>query len=105
MLSNVRFAAVAAGLMATLFNIPCGLASQLFALETTKGLQPYDVTVNAMTYQGRKAVRVLPLAADAAPKAAKSASGGGIVVLPGAAFHNGTIEVEVSGKPGAGAAR
>jgi hypothetical protein len=33
----------------------------------------------------------------------KTASSGGIVVLPGATIHNGTIELEVAGKPGAGA--
>ena len=64
--------------------IPCGYAGQTFALDSTKGLQPHDVTVDAATYQGRKAVRVMPAAAaDAELTAPKNREGGGIVVLPG----------------------
>jgi hypothetical protein len=67
-------------------------------------LQPHDVTVEALTYQGRKAVRVMPAPAPGAELVApKNASGGGIVVLKGTSFHNGTIEVDVAGKPRAGA--
>ncbi len=95
---SVQLATVAAGLAATLLT-PCRSAAQTFALDSTKGLQPHGVTVEAATYQGRKAVRVVPDPASAV----KTASGGGIVVLPVAAFHNGIIEVEVAGKPGAGA--
>jgi hypothetical protein len=36
--------------------------------------------------------------------APKNDEGGGIVVLSGTSFHNGTIEVDVAGKPRAGAA-
>ena len=43
------------------------------------------------TYQGRKGVRVMPDPASVV----KTASGGGIVVLPGATFHNGIIDLEV----------
>jgi hypothetical protein len=60
--------------------------------------------VEAVTYHGRKAVRVLPAAAaDAELVAPKNGEGGGIVVLPGTWFDNGTIELEVAGKPRAGA--
>lgn len=84
--------------------IPCTSAAQGFALDSTTGLKTYDVTVEAVTYQGRKAVRVLPAApADAALLAPKNGEGGGIVVLQGTSFHNGTIEVELTGKPRAGA--
>jgi hypothetical protein len=95
---KMQLAAVAAGLAATLL-MPCRLRGQTFALDSTKGLQPHDVTVGPPTYQGRKALRVVPDPASAV----KTASGGGIVVLPGVAFHNGIIELEVAGKPGAGA--
>ena len=47
------------------------------------------------TYQGRKGVRVMPDAASVV----KTASGGGIVVLPGATFHNGIIDLEVPASP------
>jgi len=95
---SVQLALVAAGMAATLLT-PCRSAGQTFALDSTKGLQPHDVTVEAATYQGRKAIRVMP--DEASP--VKTASGGGIVVVPGATFHNGIIDLEVAGKPGAGA--
>jgi hypothetical protein len=83
---------------------PCRLAGQAFALDSTKGLQPQGVLISAVTCQGRKAVRVIPSPeSDAALAAQKSATGGGIVILPGTAFHNGTIEIDVSGQPGGGA--
>ena len=48
-------------------------------------------------------MRVVPgVTADAELKAPKNGEGGGIVVLEGASFHNGTIEVDVSGEPRAG---
>ncbi|MBL0159856.1 MAG: hypothetical protein IPP47_22565 [Bryobacterales bacterium] len=93
---------MAAGLPAALL-LPCLCAAQTFALDALKGLQPRDVTMEATTYQGRKAVRATPsAAADAAFSAGKSAAGGGLIVLPDTVFHNGTIELELSGQPRAG---
>jgi hypothetical protein len=103
MFSKVQDAPIFAALIAGLF-IPCSSAGQSFPLDTTKGLQPHGVIVAAVTYQEYKAVRVMsPPEADAAWAAHPSGTGGGIVVLPGISFHNGTIEVDVAGKPGAGA--
>jgi len=102
MMREVHFAvlAVVAGLLMT-----CPSAAQAFELDSTMGLQPHDVTVEAVSYHGRKAVRVMPAAAaDAELVAPKNDEGGGIVVLSGTSFHNGTIEVDVAGKPRAGAA-
>ncbi len=101
---GIRLVTVAAGLAGALL-MPCPSTGQTFALDSKKGLQPHDVMVDAMIYQGRKAVRVTPTpVSEAASEAKKTASGGGIVVLPAAIFHNGTVELEVSGKPQAGAA-
>ena len=103
MIHKVHLTAMASLLGAALL-IPRTSASQTFKLDSTKGLQAHDVTVEAVTYRGRKAVRVMPaVAADAELVALKNGEGGGIVVLPGASFHYGTIEVEVAGKPRAGA--
>lgn len=85
--------------MAATLLTPCRSAGQTFALDSTKGLQPHDVTLEVATYQGRKSVRVMPDATSPV----KTASGGGIVVVPGATFHNGIIDLDVAGKPGAGA--
>jgi len=93
------WAIVSAGLL-----MPWASAGQTFELDSAKGLQPHDVTAEAVTYHDRKAVRVMPAAdADAESAGAKNGEGGGIVVLPGTSFHDGTIEVEVAGKPRAGA--
>jgi hypothetical protein len=93
-----------AGLTAALLMPSDGRAGQSFALDSIRGLQPHDVTVEAVTYQGRKSVRVMPaVAANAELLAPKNGEGGGIVVLPAAEFQDGTIKVEVAGKPRAGA--
>ena len=93
-----------AGLTVALLMPFDGRAGQSFALDSIRGLQPHDVTVEAVTYQGRKAVRVMPaVAANAELLAPKNGEGGGIVVLPATEFQDGTIEVEVAGKPRAGA--
>jgi hypothetical protein len=91
--------AVVSGLIA-----PNQLAGQTFALDSTKGLQPQGVLVDAATYQGRKAIRMIPAPeSDAAWAVQKSGTGGGIVILPATSFHNGIIEVDVAGQPRAGA--
>jgi hypothetical protein len=79
---------------------PRSCAGQTFALDSAKGLQPHNVTVETVTYQGRKAIRVMAVPAADAP--GKTASDG-IVMLPDNTFHDGTIEIEVTGKPAAGA--
>jgi len=103
MIRKTNFAAAASVLSAALL-MPCAVAAQAFELDSTKGLQPRDVTVEAVAYHGRKAVRVMPaLDAQAESVAPKNGEGGGIVVISGTSFHNGTIEIEVAGKPRAGA--
>ena len=102
MIRTFHFGAMAGVLIAVML-MPCASAAQTFTLDSTKGLQPHDVTVEAVTYNGRKAVCVMPaVAADAESAAAKNGEGGGIVVLQGTSFHNGSIEVDVAGKPRAG---
>lgn len=101
---NVPFAAIARVVSVGLL-MPGVVGAQTHSLDSTKGLQAHDVTVEAVTYQGRKAVRVMPAEAAGAELAgAKNAEGGGIVVLERTSFHNGTLEVDVAGKPRAGAA-
>ncbi len=91
----IQLATVVAALSRYLLTPPCRSEGQTFALDSTKGLQPHDVTVEAATYQGRKAVRVMPDPAAAV----KTASGGGIVVLPVATFHNGIIDLKSPASP------
>jgi len=73
-------------------------------LDSTAGLQPHGVQIRQTSYQGRNAIQVISSpASDAAWANNHSGTGGGIVVLPAVSFHNGTIEISVAGKPGAGA--
>jgi len=58
-------------------------------------LELHNVKAEAVNYAGKPAVRV-----DALPNTANGAT---YAVLKGSRFHNGTIEVELAGKPGANA--
>ena len=71
---EVHFAVLAVVLAGLL--MPCASAAQTFELDSTKGLQPHDVRVEAVSYHGRKAVRVMPAAAaDAELVAPKNGEG------------------------------
>ncbi|MHB8391019.1 MAG: hypothetical protein ACYDBH_15800 [Acidobacteriaceae bacterium] len=84
--------------------VPAAVAATPAPLDHCKGLQPHNVTVDCVLYRGRKAVRVRSLpSADAAYDAQKSGTGGGIVLLTGSSFHNGTIDVDIAGMPKANA--
>ena len=63
--------------------------------QTLDQLDGRAVTMSAATYQGKTGVRV-----DAKPDAANAAS---FAVVKGSKFRNGTIEVEMAGKPQASA--
>ena len=64
--------------------------------QTADQLEPHGVTVASVSYQGKNAVRI-----DALPTAGNGQS---YAILKGSRFHNGTIEVDLAGKPGANAA-
>jgi hypothetical protein len=69
-------------------------AVPLFA-QTPETLEGHGVKVAKTVYQERAAVRV-----DALPEAGNGAS---YAVVKGSRFHNGTVEVELAGKPAVGA--
>jgi hypothetical protein len=69
-------------------------AVPLFA-QTPETLEEHGVKVAKTVYQERAAVRV-----DALPEAGNGAS---YAVVKGSRFHNGTVEVELAGKPAVGA--
>ena len=108
MLGNIEFKRslrqghLLVAVLASLF-VPFAHA-QMVPLDSTEGLRPHGVSIQAMTYKGHKAVRVTSLPeSDAAWKNHPSGSGGGIVLIPEVLFHNGTIEVDLAGKPQADA--
>lgn len=63
--------------------------------QTSKQLEAHGVAVSDTTYLGKPAVRV-----DALPAAGNGQS---YAILTGSRFHNGTIEVDLAGKPAANA--
>ena len=68
------------------------LLAQTFPLQTTDSLTPQKSTISPVVYRDLKAIRV---------------TGEGdqnLVLIAGTDFYNGTIEVEMAGAPGAGAA-
>jgi hypothetical protein len=63
--------------------------------QTPDQLEPRGVSVANAMYQGKSAVRL-----DALPSAANGES---YAIVKGSSFHNGTIEVDLAGKPAANA--
>lgn len=66
-------------------------------LDDLEGLKPVNVTVEAATYQGRKAIRVMETPSGREKEAPT------LVLLPGTEMEDGVIDVEVAGKPAPGA--
>lgn len=98
--SRLRLAALAAAFAAGFFT-PSTTPAQAFPLDSAKGLEPHGVAIEPVTYQGRKAIRVTERSGPAS--ASPSSANGGIALLPAVAFHDGVIEVDLAGKPAAGA--
>lgn len=92
MFRRTQFATIALAL-AAIASLPGTLRGQSFPLDSAKGLDAHGVTLEPATYKGRKSIH-----------AVANSDAGGVVVVSGTSFHDGVIEVELSGKPGAGAA-
>ncbi len=71
-------------------------APQTVDIESGRRLTPVGVKVEPAEYRGRKALRVT----ESGPQQGN----GGIAVLDGSTFRNGTIEVDLAGTPATGAA-
>lgn len=66
-------------------------------LDSIDGLKLVNVQAEAVTYQGRKAIRVVETPAGREKEAST------LVLLPGTEMEDGVIEIEVAGKPAPGA--
>lgn len=99
MLSRLQLAALP--ILTAILLAPLSLNVQAFALDSAAGLEAHGVAIEPVTYQGRKAIRVTE--SSTASNGAQAGSDGGIVVIPAASIHDGVIEVELAGKPAAGA--
>lgn len=89
----MKKAALAIACFALSTTTALGQAGQRkFKLEDTTGLIPLGVTLKPSTYQGKKSVQVLDTARGIT-------SGTKMARLSDLTFHNGTIELEVAGRP------
>ena len=73
---------------------PLALLSIALSAQTLESLITHGVTASKLTYKGKSAIRAVP---------SPITEGDGLLILKNSNFHNGTIEVELAGAPGAGA--
>lgn len=71
-------------------------------LESVEGLRVHNVLASSATHKGKRGLRVVVDTMRVRGDAQANAET--LVLIPGIEFTNGTIEIEVSGAPGAGAA-
>ena len=64
--------------------------------QTVPQLEPHRVKVESVEYQGKRAVRLV--------EDGTVPNGEAYALVKGSTFHNGTIDVEVAGRPASGAA-
>jgi len=104
----------AALVAAAVFPTPSAAQTQTFALDSLQGLKLVNVKAEAVTYKGRKAIRIVgtqtraqgarPTGAGRPPAGARRPGGGpALAVVEGADFQDGVIQIDLAGKPAAGA--
>ncbi len=71
--------------------------TRTFSLDSLEGLKPLKAVAAAVTYKGRKAIRVTE------PPGKPVESDERLVIVEGTAFQGGVIEVDLAGQPAAGA--
>jgi hypothetical protein len=81
----------AVAILALTWALPCSATAQ-----SVDRLTPHNVKVTAVDYQGKHAVRIV--------EDGTVANGEAYALVTGPEFHDGTIEVEMAGRPAAGAA-
>jgi hypothetical protein len=69
----------------------------MFPLDSAAGLKLNKVAAEAVVFQGRKAIRVTE------PAGVTDQREDRLAILPGTAFQNGRIEVDLAGQPASGA--
>src|SRR5216684_8748265 len=69
--------------------------ASLVSAQTVDQLIPHKVKLESVEYLGKRAVKIT--------EDSQVADGEAYAILKGSAFHNGAIEVELAGRPAAGA--
>src|SRR6185369_11189263 len=85
------------GVTLSIIATATALQAQTFPLDTPDQLKLVNVKAEAVTFKGRKAVRIH----DAAPP--NLGDEGRLAILTGTDFQDGVIEVDLTGEPRAGA--
>jgi hypothetical protein len=98
LLSGVGLATHSRDASAQVSTRRAGADSTVFALEDTSGLTLTGSRATAVTYRGRQSVRLVEAAGSPGLDPF-----GGIALIDGIDFHNGTIELQVAGAPAPGA--
>jgi len=75
------------------------LVAQTFSLQSTDGLKPNGVKVEAVTFKGKQAVRVTQQGSTPGDQATEDT----IAIVGGTNVQDGVIELEISGDVGPGA--
>ena len=90
----MRYSALAAAL-ALCAAVGINAATRTFAVENGTGLEAVHVVPQTVTYLGKKALRLV--------EAPSARNGEAVALLSDVSFADGTIEVDVAGKPASGA--
>lgn len=72
------------------------VVASLMSAQTPDQLTPYRVKLDSVVYMGKRAVKIV--------EDGQVPDGEAYAVVKGAVFHNGEIDVELAGRPAAGAA-
>ncbi len=100
-----RFVIVLVGILCAVLARTASGQARHYALETTEGLQLHNTTAEAVTFQGKRGVRVA--VAPEVMRRPEYISGQiepeSFVRIEGLELSNGVIEVEVAGSPAEGA--
>ncbi|MEZ5402446.1 MAG: hypothetical protein R2729_22415 [Bryobacteraceae bacterium] len=109
---------MAVPVVAIAIALPAGAQNKSLALDSASGLTLHNAVASAVTFKGKRAiVATISPQAEARLRQAKGGQkkGGGVaageagrldhlVLVDGIEFSNGTIEVDLAGEPGSGAA-
>ena len=81
------------------------VCAQTYPLDSAKGFELHNAKVEAVSFQGKKAIRVTAAPGERpAPGAGEAARLDHLVISPVKDFSSGTIELDLAGEPGEGAA-
>jgi len=96
-------ACAAIGLLAAM-PAPIGAQTKSLALESADGLTLHNSVATPVSFKGKKALKLTAASTAGAPGAGESGRMEHLAIVGGLEFSSGTIEVDLAGEPGPGAA-